>query len=224
VFDWDTLGITKTYLKFDDTDPWPLIRYWRDQSWVETDNVTFTTQQLRINPNSVLSNHGGTRENIIYIDAAGTTNDKQYEIGGGDITQLNGDLDTIALPNNTFVNGIEYDIRPTIYDSAGNEYSPTGDSYISNITYDDVPPEIVIGYGGPLPVDIVKKVDGVSFKHDTTKTSGPVDFRIWAQIGSELVPEVFVVSCLKLTPSTFLTISTGSGPPYPITISGGTSS
>ncbi|MDP6771072.1 MAG: hypothetical protein QF704_10285, partial [Anaerolineales bacterium] len=169
--DW-TQGTTKTYLKYDDTAPWPRIHYWKDQSWVQTDNVTFTTQRLRIDPYSVLSNHGGSLENIIYINAAGTTNDKDYEIGGVDITQLNGDLDTIALPNNTFVNGIEYDITFTIYDSAGNERYQTGDSYISNITYDDVPPEIVIGYGGPSYSDIVKKANGVSFKHDTTKTSG----------------------------------------------------
>ena len=71
----------------------------RASGWTSSSGVDFSTQEVKIDPNEVLSNHGGTYKNYIkFTDNNGT--DYRYEIGGADASEIKGKADTLDMKSN----------------------------------------------------------------------------------------------------------------------------
>ncbi|SVD77414.1 uncharacterized protein METZ01_LOCUS430268, partial [marine metagenome] len=157
------VNFAQDYLQYERSDPWLNLWVMRASGWTSISGVDFSTQEVRIDPNEVLSNHGGTYKNYIkFTDDNGT--DYRYEIGGADASELNGNADTLDMTSNleintgtwtdnvgaAFVNGRVYDFYYTIYDKAGNLAETSQDGYINNRTFDDTAPTVVINGEGAV--------------------------------------------------------------------------
>ena len=154
-------------LLFETDVPKPYVKVMRaSDTWTHYDfsGENFSTQQVYINPDEVLSNHSGTYKNYIkFTDNNGTN--YRYEIGGVDASELNGNADTLDMTSNVekytagawtdnvgdaFVDGRVYDFYSTIYDLAGNirERSQDCGDCNNNRTFDGTAPTVVINGAG----------------------------------------------------------------------------